>query len=83
MVKKHRHSGADRHFRKNQKKHCDWRWAEPACCRNCMFSGEGSGNRYNGRGNSQGLACFNKRSPKYMQLVLGMHDACREYKRRM
>lgn len=83
MVKKHRSSGADRHFRKNQKKRRGWRWPEPACCKNCMFSGQGSGNRYNGYGYSQGLACFNKKSGKYMQLVNRWHGACGEYKRDM
>lgn len=72
MVKKHGASGAPRHYRKNQRKHQpSWLLSmkSEACGRTCIFSGRGSGNRYNKFGNSQGMSCFNKQSKRYMQLV--------------
>ena len=84
MVKRHRASGAPRHFKKNQRKHQPSWWLRSrseACCRTCIFSGRGSGSRYNKIGNSQGMSCFNKQSKRYMQLVNTYESPCQLYTR--
>ena len=77
MVKRHRRTGAERHYRKNQKQHPPDSFHK--CCATCAFSGRSGGDRFY-YGMSLGSACYNKESKMYMRKIVGYGRACVHYK---
>lgn len=73
MVKKHRNSGTDRHYRKHQKIHDRWCSFQKECM-NCKYIGRAGGIDVHGA-----KACFNKKSKNYMKLIRWGQSACACY----
>ena len=76
MVKRHRRTGADRHYRKNQKKHPPVSFYKG--CYTCAFRGRSGGDRFF-HGMSWGSVCYNKKSKMYMRRIVGNGCDCVYY----